>query len=140
MQLQIESVICSDFDPFILLRNLTADVQLPGFGVEVGGRDLDEERYVDTCGRCASSVRLGGYSTDGRRAKLVAGLDEVVGMPLFAPGQRNEIFMHTRTRPTISSGSSGKRVMTPEPSFSIFWLMRRIVLVVRVRLCLRVQD
>jgi hypothetical protein len=33
----------------------------------------------------------------------------------------------------MSSGSSGNRVMIPEPSFSIFCLMRRIVLVVRLR-------
>ena len=86
MQLQVERVIRSDFHPFVLLCNLTTNMQLPSFGIEVGGRDLDEEGYVDTSRRCASSVGLGSYSTDGRRAKIVAGLDEVVGMPLCAPG------------------------------------------------------
>jgi hypothetical protein len=67
------------------------------------------------------------YSTNGRCTKEVSGGNKIVSVPLFRTSVSLE---ELNTRPkvlTISSGSSGKRVMVPEPSRSIFCFMRRIL-------------
>jgi hypothetical protein len=105
-------------------------MQLSGLSVEVDGCNMDEESYVDAGGGSTSSGGLGRYSTDGRCTEEVGGCDEIIGMPLSAPWSAwKDHFKAMRAELTMSSGSSGKRVMVPEPSLSIFCLMRRIVAV-----------
>lgn len=76
---------------------------------------------------CTPSIRFGNYSTYGCRTKEVVGRDEVIGVPLCARYSVWGLDMSAGTKLTISSGSSGKRVTVPEPSFSISCLIRRIV-------------
>jgi hypothetical protein len=79
---------------------------------------------VHACGGRAASGRFGCYAADGRGAEEVCWGYEVVRMPLLMLALRDwwEV-----VKLAMSSGSSGKRVMVPEPSLSMFWLIRRIL-------------
>jgi hypothetical protein len=123
-------MIRPNFDPFVLLCYTTTDMQLSGLSVEVNGCNMDEKGYVDAGGGGTPSGGLGRYSTDGRCTEEVGGCDEVIGMPLSTQWSAwKDHFKAMVPELTMSSGSSGKRVIVPEPSLSIFCLMRRIVAV-----------
>jgi len=75
----------------------------------------------------AASRSFSDDFTDGGSANEVPCNDEVIGMPLGRGVSFGEE-KGGRRRRTMSSGSSGKRVMVPEPSLSMmFCLMRRIL-------------
>ena len=112
--------------PLILLRYFATNMQLTNLRIEINRCDADEESDMDPFRGCAASNPFGRYFSNGRCAEEVCGRNKVVGMPL----SRDQYFGICRgdsKAPTMSSGSSGKSVMVPEPSRSIFCFMRRIL-------------
>jgi hypothetical protein len=67
---------------------LPANVQLAGLGIEVDGRNADEEVHVYAGRRGAAGCGFGCYAADGGGAEEVSWCDEVVGVPLLTLGLR----------------------------------------------------
>ena len=105
-------------------RNLPADVQGGGLRVEVGAADADEQCDVHARGGGGAGGGGGGYAAEGLGFEEVGGLDEVVGVPL---GKGVSDVRGRGGATTMSSGSSGLRVMVPEPSRSMCCLINCMI-------------
>lgn len=106
-------------------------MQLRGLRVEIGLGHADRQRGVDARGGGGACGGFGGYAPEGGCSEEIVGTDEVVGKPLgpddCASAGGESVLGEECKRSTMSSGSSGKSVMVPEPSRSIFCLISRMI-------------
>lgn len=117
------------------LRDAAGHMQLRGLRVEIGLGHADRQGGVDARGGSGACGGFGGYAPEGGCSEEIVGTNEVVGEPLgpddCASAGGESVLGEECRKSTMSSGSSGKRVMVPEPSRSIFCLISRMIINVR---------
>ena len=79
---------------------------------------------MDAVRGCGAGSGFGGYTAESGGCEEVGGADQIVGVVLEGVRLGSS---YGRRGGTMSSGSSGKSVMVPEPSRSMFCLIRRMV-------------
>ena len=121
-------MILTHFRKLGFFSDAPGNMELGGLRIEISFSHADSKGCMDSCGRRGARGGLGSYAPERGGSKEIRRTDQVIGKPLNWIILGNCAWAEKRNRShTMSSGSSGKSVMVPDPSRSMFCLIRRIV-------------